>query len=246
LVKPNYAFAKRQRDVAKKQKKEEKRKRKLGSDEAAPAEGAPPPSGVKNKPLRGCSADGCNDRRRRPTGGTAHIAVPVAAAQVRIPPGALCRAVRHGTLLVKYYAPRKGPATPHTRDELCVAPAACSSTERQASVRARRPLCRSEPGTLRGVHRRFRRMGDVLTVRKRRVGWRLRSRRVSATPRRRSPAPGHLLRSCHRLVEVTLRAPVSVHQTEPEIAMTRKYQLSIRKISSRWSGSPATWKSNAR
>jgi hypothetical protein len=47
LVKPNYAFAKRQRDVAKKQKKEEKRKRKLGPDEAAPAEGAPPPSGVE-------------------------------------------------------------------------------------------------------------------------------------------------------------------------------------------------------
>jgi hypothetical protein len=44
LVKPNYAFAKRQRDVAKKQKKEEKRKRKLGPDEVAPAEGAPPPS----------------------------------------------------------------------------------------------------------------------------------------------------------------------------------------------------------
>jgi hypothetical protein len=43
LVKPNYAFAKRQRDVAKKQKKEEKRKRKLGADEVAPAEGAPPP-----------------------------------------------------------------------------------------------------------------------------------------------------------------------------------------------------------
>jgi hypothetical protein len=29
LAKPNYAFAKRQRDLAKKQKKEEKRKRKL-------------------------------------------------------------------------------------------------------------------------------------------------------------------------------------------------------------------------
>jgi hypothetical protein len=43
LVKPNYAFAKRQRDVAKKQKKEEKRKRKLGPDEVAPVEGAPPP-----------------------------------------------------------------------------------------------------------------------------------------------------------------------------------------------------------
>jgi hypothetical protein len=34
LAKPNYAFAKRQRDLAKKQKKEEKRLRKQGS--AAP------------------------------------------------------------------------------------------------------------------------------------------------------------------------------------------------------------------
>lgn len=35
LAKPNYAFAKRQRDLAKKQKKEEKRKRKL--EQAGPA-----------------------------------------------------------------------------------------------------------------------------------------------------------------------------------------------------------------
>ena len=47
MVKPNYAFAKRQRDVAKKQKKEEKRKRKLGPDEPAPVEGTPPPAGVE-------------------------------------------------------------------------------------------------------------------------------------------------------------------------------------------------------
>jgi hypothetical protein len=33
LAKPNYAFAKRQRDLAKQQKKEEKRKRKLASSE---------------------------------------------------------------------------------------------------------------------------------------------------------------------------------------------------------------------
>jgi hypothetical protein len=48
LVKPNYAFAKRQRDVLKKQKKEEKRKKKLGPDEPAPAEGDPPPADAPN------------------------------------------------------------------------------------------------------------------------------------------------------------------------------------------------------
>lgn len=38
MTKPNYAFAKRQRDSAKKQKKEEKRQRKaLHSDETASA-----------------------------------------------------------------------------------------------------------------------------------------------------------------------------------------------------------------
>ena len=36
MVKPNYAFAKRQRDLAKKQKKEEKRLRKSETSEAAP------------------------------------------------------------------------------------------------------------------------------------------------------------------------------------------------------------------
>jgi hypothetical protein len=41
LAKPNYAFAKRQRDLAKKQKREEKRKRKLGAEEPAPAADAP-------------------------------------------------------------------------------------------------------------------------------------------------------------------------------------------------------------
>ena len=51
MVKPNYAFAKRQRDVAKKQRKEEKRKKKLGPEDAAPAEGAvPPPSIEKTSP----------------------------------------------------------------------------------------------------------------------------------------------------------------------------------------------------
>lgn len=32
MLKPNYAFAKRQRDLAKKQKKEEKRQRKAAAD----------------------------------------------------------------------------------------------------------------------------------------------------------------------------------------------------------------------
>jgi mannose-6-phosphate isomerase-like protein (cupin superfamily) len=57
-----------------------------------------------------------------PTGSTAHIPVSVAAAQ--IPDSAAARSLalfRHGTLLVKYYAPRgKDLQTPHTRDELYV------------------------------------------------------------------------------------------------------------------------------
>ena len=48
-MKPNYAFAKRQRDLAKKQKKEEKRQRKTGANEnqtqdvqpSAPEDGKP-------------------------------------------------------------------------------------------------------------------------------------------------------------------------------------------------------------
>jgi len=42
MAKPNYAFAKRQRDLAKKKKKEEKRLRKAGPGEDAPAEAQPP------------------------------------------------------------------------------------------------------------------------------------------------------------------------------------------------------------
>jgi hypothetical protein len=41
MAKPNYAFAKRQRDLAKKQKKEEKRQRKAGTPPEQPVE-APP------------------------------------------------------------------------------------------------------------------------------------------------------------------------------------------------------------
>jgi hypothetical protein len=42
LPKPNYAFAKRQRDLIKKQKKEEKRQKKLGSAAPPPPETVPP------------------------------------------------------------------------------------------------------------------------------------------------------------------------------------------------------------
>ena len=55
MAKPNYAFAKRQRDLAKKQKKEEKLQKKIaakvtpGEGESAPSEegeeGAPAPEG---------------------------------------------------------------------------------------------------------------------------------------------------------------------------------------------------------
>ena len=38
MAKPNYAFAKRQRDLAKKQKKEEKRLRKAGTTDNQPEE----------------------------------------------------------------------------------------------------------------------------------------------------------------------------------------------------------------
>ena len=38
MAKPNYAFAKRQRDLSKKQKKEEKRAKKVGTKDDAPDE----------------------------------------------------------------------------------------------------------------------------------------------------------------------------------------------------------------
>jgi len=56
LAKPNYSFAKRQREIAKKQKKEEKRLRKAGSEDGA-AEGgfdapaASAPTGDESTPL---------------------------------------------------------------------------------------------------------------------------------------------------------------------------------------------------
>ncbi len=56
MAKPNYAFAKRQRDLAKKAKKEEKRQKKLGTSENPATEGAanepapPETSGEKPNP----------------------------------------------------------------------------------------------------------------------------------------------------------------------------------------------------
>lgn len=46
MAKPNYAFAKRQRDLAKKLKKEEKRQRKAGARENSPAQETPPQAPV--------------------------------------------------------------------------------------------------------------------------------------------------------------------------------------------------------
>jgi hypothetical protein len=42
MAKPNYAVAKRQRDLAKKQKKEEKRLRKTGTNDNPPQDVQPP------------------------------------------------------------------------------------------------------------------------------------------------------------------------------------------------------------
>ena len=49
MAKPNYSYEKRQRDLAKKRKKEEKRKRKAGI-QSEPASDAPPGSPVDAKP----------------------------------------------------------------------------------------------------------------------------------------------------------------------------------------------------
>lgn len=57
-----------------------------------------------------------------PSGATVHLSIADAAA--RIDDAASVRSIalfRHGTLLVKYYAPRgRDLQTPHTRDELYV------------------------------------------------------------------------------------------------------------------------------
>ena len=49
MAKPNYAFAKRQRDLAKKQKKEEKRQRKTGTTDELPREAPQPPVPTDDK-----------------------------------------------------------------------------------------------------------------------------------------------------------------------------------------------------
>ena len=50
MAKPNYAFAKRQRDLLKKQKKEEKRLKKTGSKDDQSPEAQPPVTG-DDKPV---------------------------------------------------------------------------------------------------------------------------------------------------------------------------------------------------
>ena len=50
MAKPNYAFAKRQRDLAKKQAKEEKKQRKTGTTETQPQEAPPLPPGDEKTP----------------------------------------------------------------------------------------------------------------------------------------------------------------------------------------------------
>jgi hypothetical protein len=50
MAKPNYAFAKRQRDLAKKKKKEDKKLRKAGTT-GSPSEDAPPRPLGEDTPL---------------------------------------------------------------------------------------------------------------------------------------------------------------------------------------------------
>ena len=50
MAKPNYAFQKRQKEIAKKKKKEEKRLQKAGVDKDEPEDGQPIP-GNDDKPV---------------------------------------------------------------------------------------------------------------------------------------------------------------------------------------------------
>jgi len=50
MAKPNYAFARRQRDLAKKQKQEEKRRRKTGASDTDPQAADTPSPLVPPKP----------------------------------------------------------------------------------------------------------------------------------------------------------------------------------------------------
>jgi hypothetical protein len=51
LAKPNYAFAKRQRELAKQQRKEEKRKRKADSDDKTQPAPTSPQTSVGKDPV---------------------------------------------------------------------------------------------------------------------------------------------------------------------------------------------------
>ncbi len=74
MAKPNYAFEKRQRDLAKKAKKEEKRQRKTGSPDKpegadSPEPAAPPPATDESDRFLKCRGIGARSRlpsRNRP------------------------------------------------------------------------------------------------------------------------------------------------------------------------------------
>jgi hypothetical protein len=53
MAKPNYAFEKRQKEIAKKKKKEQKRLKKAAADESQPAEDQPLSEGGETPPTPG-------------------------------------------------------------------------------------------------------------------------------------------------------------------------------------------------
>ena len=53
MAKPNYAFAKRQKEIAKKKKKEEKRLQKTGLDDSQPQDDQPIPANDDNAATTG-------------------------------------------------------------------------------------------------------------------------------------------------------------------------------------------------
>jgi len=56
MAKPNYAFEKRQRDLAKKAKKEEKRQRKIGSRDSPAVSDSPAPAPLPPTADRGTAS----------------------------------------------------------------------------------------------------------------------------------------------------------------------------------------------
>jgi hypothetical protein len=52
VAKPNYAYEKRQRELAKKQKKEAKRQKQTAADPQSDAEASPPPTSTPVTPNR--------------------------------------------------------------------------------------------------------------------------------------------------------------------------------------------------